>query len=97
MLKTFKMKHGDHFNFITIDINNIAEIHLYNYNTKSFKLITKHGDIYEVVETGNNHGTHEEMYECFLQAIENNERYITDFFLNFESANSTPFSLKHRY
>jgi hypothetical protein len=80
MLKTFKVDHGENVNFVTIDTSDIAEIHF--YNRQSFKLTTKRGEVYRIIEVDNIHGTYEEMYECFLRAIENNERYITDFFLH---------------
>lgn len=79
MLKTFKMGSGDDCAMVTIDTEDVAEIHF--YHRKSFQLITKSGKVYEIIEVNKIHGDYKEMYECFLQAIENDKRYINDFFL----------------
>lgn len=79
MLKIFRLGNGDQSECISIDRNNIAEIHF--IPRKSFKLTTRDGVVYDVIGKRSGFQDNEMMYLALIQALNFNDIEIPGFFL----------------
>lgn len=79
MLKIFRSGNGNNCECISINTDNIAEIHF--ISGKSFKLTTRDDVVYDVIGDRYGFQDNEMMYLALIQALNFNDIEIPGFFL----------------